>query len=670
MNKKSWLIVGLSLAMAASIGVGISACGGETHTHSYTKWQYNADQHWKVCPVDDALDPAGKSAHDFKDGKCVCGATEGGEIPDADLDTRVFYVVGSGAGDLKSCSFTELIPSFQLTKQPKKDENGYTVYKTAALTLYAGDTMKIVQDLKWDEGLGYFGVSNIKNNDGSLVDGGGPGNITPAVGKDGKYIFTVRTKPDITFAECTLEFELVEPVAALTKTEEIYIVGVLKYYDTKWPSGRDVTGCKKLDYDETTKEWSITVRLGGTGKGKSTSDMFKLYNSVNGKYIPDGTGNNWTASGNKDGKNSKASGDYKISWKTGELDITFTKLEHTHLYDDIKKDDTQHWNACWLEGEEEAGSRTDHVWENDQDEKCDFCGQTRHVHKYTKQNKDATQHWMECPTDGTISPEGKTNHVFDQEGGTKCVCGAEKADDCAHDGKILFEYHTADSVPAGVADGGTVTGKCEKCGNPVEVPYDKYVEYDAWWSSSGLSDGHIVVIEDNKTYYGKRTSNYTGDFMFIGYEVKAAGTLTLTTDIVFNNEDGKYPISFLYMETLFPSAIAFDADTIQNKTERKGAVVWKGKYSTNASNTALVTKWKEQIVFDEALGTDQVPLNSVTFTFTEEDVGTYLYISIMPNGSTQNHTNAATLLYVNFAPASATALVAPQEVAMLPEKKD
>ena len=74
MNKKSWLIVGLSLAMAASIGVGISACGGETHTHEYTKWQYDADQHWKVCPADDAMDPAGKSAHDFTNGDCECGA--------------------------------------------------------------------------------------------------------------------------------------------------------------------------------------------------------------------------------------------------------------------------------------------------------------------------------------------------------------------------------------------------------------------------------------------------------------------------------------------------------------------------------------------------------------------------------------------------------------------
>ena len=209
MNKKSWLIVGLSLAMAASIGVGISACGGKEpdtpptpteHTHTYDAWDHNETQHWKYCDEHGTdksnIDETTRENHIFTNGTCECGMKEADVTPDEGRDTRVFYVVGSGAGDLSKCSFTELKSNFMLTKQPKKDENGYTVYATAALTLYAGDTMKIVQDLKWDEGLGYFGVSNIKNNDGSLVDGGGPGNITPAVGKDGKYIFIVRTKPD------------------------------------------------------------------------------------------------------------------------------------------------------------------------------------------------------------------------------------------------------------------------------------------------------------------------------------------------------------------------------------------------------------------------------------------------------------------------------------------
>ncbi len=684
MNTKKWLTLGLTVALAGCLGWAVAACAptepnpneGDKpttpHTHTFTGWDHSETEHWRVCPDDGEIDVSTRAPHVFVGGECECGMKEADITPDEGRDTRNFWVVGSGAGDLSKCSFTELKSDFKLTKQPKKDANGYTVYTTSVLTLYAGDTMKIVQDLDWDDGLGYFGVSNIKNNDGSLVDGGGPGNITPAKGKDGKYIFTVRTKPDIAFSQCTLEFTFVEPVEPLETAEEIYIVGSLTYCDTQWPKmvgGRmSVAGCKKLDYDEATGEWSITLRLGGKGQ---TMDTFKLYNAVNGKYYPDGTGNNWSVGeSTTDGGNYKAPGDYKISWKSGDLDVTFTKLEHTHVFDRQTKDDTQHWNVCWLDDTPDEESRESHKYDDDDDAKCDVCGYTRHIHKYTKQNRDATQHWMECPDDGEISPEGKQNHVYDQEG-DKCICGAEKgAENCKHDGKILFEYYTADSVPAGVADGGTITGKCEKCGNPVEVSYDKYVEYQSWWNAVGYDSGEgvgpIVVIENNKTYYGKRTLANKESFMFIGYEVKAAGTLTLTVDIVFNNADGD-PIDFLYINALFPSKIAFDADSIQAKSERKGAVVWEGKYSTHANNTALVTKWKEQIVFDEALGTEKVPFHSMTLTFTEEDIGTYLYMDIV-GSSTTPQTGAATLLHVNFSPA-VTSSVAPQEVAMLPENK-
>ncbi len=82
MDKKRWLIAGLSVLMAASVGIGITACGGKTpeHTHTYDAWDHNETQHWKYCDEhgDDKsnIDETTKANHDFKDGKCECGATQ------------------------------------------------------------------------------------------------------------------------------------------------------------------------------------------------------------------------------------------------------------------------------------------------------------------------------------------------------------------------------------------------------------------------------------------------------------------------------------------------------------------------------------------------------------------------------------------------------------------
>ncbi len=527
MNKQKWLIVGLSLAMAASIGVGISACGDKDpdtpeHTHEYTKWEHSETQHWMVCPDDGEIWAQGKQAHDFTNGKCECGMKEADVTPDEGRDTRVFYVVGSGAGDLSKCSFTELKSDFKLTKQPKKDENGYTVYTTSILTLYAGDTMKIVQDLDWDEGLGYFGVSNIKNNDGSLVDGGGPGNITPAVGKDGKYRFTVRTKPDIAFAQCTLEFEFVEPVEPLKNTEEIYIVGLLQYCDTNWPDGGKPTGCQKLDYDEETGEWSITLRLGGYMEGTTlyNTDEFKLFNAVNGAYIPDGTNNNKLVSGTTDrtdptsNKFYKAAGDYKISWKKGDVDVTFTKLEHTHVFDRTVSDADQHWTACWLDDTEKEGTRENHVYDDEQDATCDTCGYKRHIHKYTQQMYDETEHWMECPTDHAIDPEHpKTAHTVDPETHL-CECGYEQhtheytkwEHDAKQHWKVCPKDNEADpETPKAPHSFDPDTHTCE-CGYEHTHEYTKYnYNNEEHWKECPTDD---VIDESTRTTH---TFDQAGD---------------------------------------------------------------------------------------------------------------------------------------------------------------
>lgn len=56
------------------------ACGHEVelpHVHDYSKWASDADNHWKVCPDDNAKDASSVAPHadENNDGKCdVCGA--------------------------------------------------------------------------------------------------------------------------------------------------------------------------------------------------------------------------------------------------------------------------------------------------------------------------------------------------------------------------------------------------------------------------------------------------------------------------------------------------------------------------------------------------------------------------------------------------------------------
>ncbi len=66
----------LSLLLCVCVAGICVGCGGK-HTHAYTDWGSDAEQHWKVCPEDGAIDESSKADHGFgADGKCECGATE------------------------------------------------------------------------------------------------------------------------------------------------------------------------------------------------------------------------------------------------------------------------------------------------------------------------------------------------------------------------------------------------------------------------------------------------------------------------------------------------------------------------------------------------------------------------------------------------------------------
>ncbi len=405
MNKKSWLIVGLSLAMAASIGVGISACGGEKeHKHTYDAWDFNATQHWKYCDEHGSdknnIDETTKANHDFKDGKCVCGATEGQEIPDADLDTREFWATGAGAGDLQSSSWTELKPNFKLTKQPHKDEDGFTLY-TIQFKIYAGgDSFKIRQDekdengaLKWTDGT-YFGIDELRNASGTFIDAGTK-NIGVATGKDGIYKFTVHTKPSpAPWADNFVTWELVESVAPPTTTEDMYIVGKLVAYpNCQWPDYTNVkTNCIHMTFDGD-KTWSAQIKI-------TNGDQFKVYNLLNKQYFPDQGGNLGRPDPGPDG------GLYEVTWVSGELKPT---IKHLHNYVKWGYDSENHWKACDFDSVADDSTREAHDFGDG--DTCE-CGYQKEADPDWKINDDGTLNEytgdytnLKIPADLTVFPD-------------------------------------------------------------------------------------------------------------------------------------------------------------------------------------------------------------------------------------------------------------------------
>ncbi len=71
MKSRKFCIACVAVVLALSLCFAV-ACN---HAHQYTKWGYNATEHWKECPDDGEIDETSRSAHNFGvDGKCTCGA--------------------------------------------------------------------------------------------------------------------------------------------------------------------------------------------------------------------------------------------------------------------------------------------------------------------------------------------------------------------------------------------------------------------------------------------------------------------------------------------------------------------------------------------------------------------------------------------------------------------
>ena len=82
--KKRWLVMVAALTMTVSLSASVLVgCGDGSkpeppaHVHSYTQWDKNETQHWKICPDDNAIDESTRANHDFGSiGMCECGQAE------------------------------------------------------------------------------------------------------------------------------------------------------------------------------------------------------------------------------------------------------------------------------------------------------------------------------------------------------------------------------------------------------------------------------------------------------------------------------------------------------------------------------------------------------------------------------------------------------------------
>ena len=297
---------------------GACECGAtkseESHNHSYTKWAHNDEQHWKVCPADNVADESTKADHSFVEGACECGATE--SAPTVELDTRVFYVIGggSGAGSLGLCGWSGCMEELKFTKAEAADENGNTVY-TIELTLYAGDNFKIIQDVTitstgWlDDTVLYF--NDLTAPADSFTEGDG-GNIVVAA--NGKYKFTIRTTKGGDLYANKVEVVCLEtlPDLGFEDQYEMYLVGsIASAPNCGWPGvvGKEnvPSMCVKMTYNADAQTFTVEIEL-------AVGDSFKVYNLKNDWYS---AGDNFSVT---------TAGKYLVTYSISDDSVTVTAV--------------------------------------------------------------------------------------------------------------------------------------------------------------------------------------------------------------------------------------------------------------------------------------------------------------------------------------------------------
>ncbi len=127
-----------------------------------------------------------------------------------------------------------------------------------------------------------------------------------------------------------------------------------------------------------------------------------------------------------------------------------------------EKDADNHWHGC-VGCSTEKLDKAAHVYDNDCDKDCNTCGYMRInvTHDYTKLNKDNTTHWYECSVCGSRKPDSEENH----KGGVANCTSGKLCDVCQHeyDDKAP-DAHTSTEFVYSANDDGTHQKKHACCG--------------------------------------------------------------------------------------------------------------------------------------------------------------------------------------------------------------
>ena len=410
---------------------------------------------------------------------------------------------------------------------------------------------------------------------------------------------------------------------------QMYVIGGITSYPTsKWDiqfTTKDVCSknCPKMTYDEATGTFSLELIL-------DTRDRLAIYNLADGNKFPARA-----SDASFDSLRVEKRSTYIISWKPADQQkVTVTEHEHTF---------------------------------------------TKNNYKYT-----GSEHWIECDNnDGAVKPDSTASH--DLASGA-CVCGFSPAT-CTHEDGYVFSYHVWDENPAPApeveGEGGTLKKVCPYCFKEENVTYD--VGYS-------VDERVITAIEDvSKTYYmkGRHASA-------IGIHFTEPGVYTLSLEVVCNGAVSQDQVRHHTLKTIIYSTESMPKYTAitGSKTPvvaNKNKLLWY--YSLDDDSPwyvydetkypdmkAAVENWKNKIVingdpdyhFDKTTN-EMVNLDTITFTIEQSDLGDngiYFGFSMALGTSMATVSDEYALLAKVTKAAAPAPTLAPQPIALLPQKKN